>query len=54
MAIDPKFPILSTETKGVLGYAEAFDEAGEGYGGHLAVDAEGHVVFIADHIDEED
>lgn len=51
MAADLKYPQLSVESDGVLGHATAFDEDGAGVGGHLAVDREGHVIFVVDQPD---
>jgi hypothetical protein len=51
MATDPKYPQLSVDSHGVLAGATAFDEDGAGVGGHLAVDQEGHVIFVADEPD---
>jgi hypothetical protein len=47
MGDDLKYPLLSADEGSVLGHANAFTDDGDAVGGHLAVDQEGHVVFVA-------
>jgi hypothetical protein len=53
MGADLKYPLLSPESNGVLGHAAAFTEGGDQIGGHLAVDDQGHVVFVPDQPDHD-
>ena len=41
-----RYPKLQVEDRGVLAHATAFTTGGGAVEGHLAVDKEGHVVFV--------
>jgi hypothetical protein len=53
MDADLRYPELNVTSGSVLGFATAFTEDGAGVYGRLAVDQEGHVVFVASEPDHD-
>ena len=43
-----RYPQLEADHGSTLAGAKAYDKDGNGINGHLAVDQEGHVVFVED------
>lgn len=53
MGDDLKYPLLNPSDNSTLGGATAFTEDEGAVHGHLAVDDEGHVVFVPDDPDHD-